>query len=206
MADVSTIGQAVPMYMTNQDETLVASLETNAGDGRNYLFTKTVITGQSPATNTVTFSTKCLNGSSESMAVNGSVTPVNFDAAPTSSQIWNVTAIYFLVSNNATATPTNFAGLAALTNGVRCQAIINSNAYDLFNVKNNQDIIAVMPVIQSYSFAQLLGSIFAIAGGFLPSVPIVLNAANSDRIRFTVRDNLSSLNSGISVVQYYRSV
>jgi hypothetical protein len=135
------------------------------------------------------------NGGSDSMAVNGSVTPVNFDWAPASGETWYIETIGLFLQDNGTTLPTNFGSISGgLTNGV--DVIIRSNGveYTFTNLKTNIDL--AMCFRDNYyvpGTSGLFESADIVCSETLFKQPVKLSEATGDFVRFRIRDNLTGL-------------
>lgn len=149
-----------------------------------------------------------LNGSTKDMAVNGSVTPVLYSAAPTGSDIWIIKSMSLFIFASGTVDPKEFGDIAALTQGFLLSCQSAGVGYNIFNLQDNIDI---SNVFSDQNFTPARGS------GWLNNVdlvravlkfpaPITLRAANGDFIRATVRDNLTGIDELRMSVSGFREV
>jgi hypothetical protein len=132
-----------------------------------------------------------VNGTSPSMLVDGSVTPVDFDIGPTvSNEIWSIRELLLIF----TADDFSFDGLsfgpnAAMTNGFLISIIKDSVTTEVFVVKQNEDFLRVpgrTPLVNNTGPKDVLGAALSFQG-------LVLNQADGDVLRVRVRDNLTSV-------------
>jgi hypothetical protein len=147
-----------------------------------------------PQTQAVYRSQRLLNGSSELMNVNGSVTPVNFDFTPASNETWYLEAINLFFWDSGTTSPTNFGGLAALTNGVQVIIKANGTEYTYCNLQNNMHLGINFPMhrtIPATSGFYENSDIYI--GTVVFQVPVRLTQSTADFVRFRVRDNITGL-------------
>lgn len=161
-----------------------------------------------PASNIIYKCVRLLNGSSESLAVNGSVTPVNFDFTPASGETWYIETIGFFLQDNGTTSPTNFGSISGgLTNGV--DVIIKSKGveYTFTNLKTNIDL--AMCFRDNYFVPGTAGLFetndIAISETILRN-PVVLQNSTSDFIRFRIQDNLTSLDQFRAGTRIWRTI
>jgi hypothetical protein len=129
-----------------------------------------------------------LNGASDDMNVNGSVTPVSFSFTPSSGEIWYVDKVSIFLSDNDLNENDKFGKITALTNGLQLQIQSKGISLEIANIKDNID----MNLIFENNGVSSPSNVFAGIIRFNPQ--IILLASNSDFIRFRVRDNLTSVN------------
>ena len=149
-----------------------------------------------------------LSGGSKDMTVNGSVTPVVFSAGPPAGQRWYVQNLNFIIQDNGAVKASDFGSQAGLTNGVLFEWQINSVDYELINLMDNADSLAV--------FTQS-GWMGGTASGFVTDAnyfnghfpfrtPGTLIGDDGDVFKVTVRDNLSGLARMAVSIAYWRIV
>lgn len=150
---------------------------------------------------------RLLNSGSASMAVNGSVTPVNFDFIPASGETWYVETIGLFLQDNGTTSPTNFGSLATLTNGVDVLIRSNGVEYNYTNLKTNIDI--AMCFRDNYFVPGTVG-LFETNDIAISEVifkqPMILQNSTSDYVRFRIRDNLTGLDQFRAGCRVWRTV
>lgn len=135
-----------------------------------------------------------LNGASDNLIVNGSVTPVNFDFTPASGETWYLEGLQLVFSDSAAQTPAEFANLTALTNGVDVLVRTNGTEYTLTNLKNNSQ---VLQFFHDNKIIHLGSSNFFNVDGFTGDIhfpiPMTLQNSTSDYVRVQIRDNLTGM-------------
>lgn len=137
------------------------------------------------------------NGTSETMTVNGSGTPVNFDYAPTSGT-WYVESLQMFMQASGTPDPGDFGAIAGgITNGVELRIRSAGTEYLVTTLTNNMQLFGLFS-----NFPGLVPT----TGGWWNSKdtyhgvctfikPIVLQFSTTDYIRMIVRDNLTSIDN-----------
>jgi len=132
-----------------------------------------------------------LNGTSHDMRVDGSTTPVNFQIGPTvTNDVWSIRELLLTF----TADDFNFDGLSfgpnlAMTNGFSVQVVRGGTPVEVFVVKQNEDFLRVpgrTPLVNNTGPKDVLGAALSFQG-------LVLNQANGDVVRITIRDDLTSV-------------
>lgn len=132
-----------------------------------------------------------LNGSSENLRVDGSVTPVTFEQGPTTTdEIWSIRELLLTF----TADDFSFDGLSfgpnpKLSSGIKIEIIKNSVATEVFLVVQNEDFLRVpgrTPLVNNTGPKDVLGAALSFQG-------LVLEEATSDLVRVTVQDDLTSV-------------
>ena len=137
-----------------------------------------------------------LSGASRQQAVNGSVTPVVYQAGPANGIKWYVYQIELMLSDLKVDTRVKFGDLTGLTNGFLCESLLNATARQIFNISNNQELAVTFDYQFSSKSDSALANEDALFVGTLGfNNVIVLNGTTGDKIRTTVRDNLSGLDS-----------
>lgn len=145
-----------------------------------------------PFNNIVYKVTKLLNGSSDELSINGSVTPVNFDFTPASGETWYLEAIHLFLQDNGTTLADRFGSATALTNGLQILVKTLGTEYEIANVQHNMDLNLVFKESTTIPNTSGLFETSDIYIGQLRfAIPIILKNANSDYVRAKVRDNLT---------------
>lgn len=127
-------------------------------------------------------------GASIEMAVNGSVTPIQFDLVPGSAEIWRVARLVLQIVAPTAASPELFGSLAALTNGL------------LIEVRNAGgvliDLTAGAPIKANLDLALGWSTSIAdtiVGAEWLFASPLRIEGGLGEFLRLTVQDNLSTL-------------
>jgi len=148
-------------------------------------------------------------GGSQSLAIDGSVTPVLFEAGPPDGETWFIDKLAFFIGDTGTINSTDFGAIVGgLTNGLLLDAIIKGATTNLGNFKINTDISEFyIDEFAELEFADV-GTSFRVSIRY--NEPIVLiggpTPAGSEFFRFTVRDDISPVNRLSSVMTYHRKV
>lgn len=132
-----------------------------------------------------------VNGGSHDMRVDGSVTPVPFTIGPTvADEIWSIRELLLtFTSDDFTFDGVSFGPNPMLTNGISIEIVKASVATEVFVVKQNEDFLRVpgrTPLVNNTGPKDVLGAALSFQG-------LVLNQADGDTVRVTVRDNLTSV-------------
>jgi hypothetical protein len=130
------------------------------------------------------------NGGSESMLVNGSVTPVTFSLGPTvTDEQWSIRELLLVfTADDFSFDGASFGPNAALTNGIDIVVYKDSVATEVFRIFQNEDWLRVpgrLPLVNNTGPKDVLGSALVFDG-------LILSQASGDEVRMTVRDNLTS--------------
>jgi hypothetical protein len=131
------------------------------------------------------------NGGSEDLLVNGSVTPVNFDIGPTTTdEVWSLREILLtFAADDFSFDGDSFGPVTKLTNGVDIEIIKDGVTTSVFMVHQNEDFLRVpgrTPLVNNTGPKDVLGAAIAFQG-------LVLEEATSDLVRVKVQDNLTSV-------------
>lgn len=135
----------------------------------------------------------------DNMNVNGSVTPQVFDVHPKPGGIFLLEGLGLFLQDPGTTPYNNFGAISSLSNGVLFSVRSTGVDNNMFNLKDNADISTIFSGIAGAG-AALLG----IGGGWLNTEdavafslrftqPIMIDSRTNDRLRITVRDNLTGL-------------
>ena len=139
------------------------------------------------------YSQNLLNGTVSNMAVNGSVTPQNFNYTA-SSTVKYVEYLTFYISDNANFDENEFGGRPSLTNGLLITYQSKGQVKTLINLQDNVDIFTTF---RQDHFGDvdsgLLGTSRLYTGSIRLQQRITLDPNLGDYFRATVRDNLSRL-------------
>lgn len=132
------------------------------------------------------------NGVTTNMAVNGSVTPVNFDFAPTTAgERFTIRETSFILGTNGNVNDltTKFADLAALTNGLDVDFLFNTVGFTRVGyVKTNYDLFRIFV---SQANVKNIGNTTLLTGTIVHDPQVIFQP--NDRFRVTVRDDLTGL-------------
>lgn len=151
-----------------------------------------------------------LNSGSEDMNVDGSVTPLNFDFAPSLGETFFVKSLTFLILDTGTTDPGDFGAITgALTNGLQFLIRSSGTEYEITNLKTNADI--------EVSLIQGIGSLPGNPAGWMNNldwrsgkiefnIPIRLDGDTSDYVRFKVRDDLTGIGQMCAAILIFRKI
>jgi hypothetical protein len=139
------------------------------------------------------------NAGSQSMAVDGSVTPVDFDIDFTGiSSIEVVRANIYVESGGFISSYTDFMSLSPLVNGIGLSISISGTVFTDISIKSNTDLLNLFRTDQELrrrNTDQGIGMKNTIIGSFiLPTRGAVLRSA-SDFFRVTINDDLTDLDN-----------
>jgi hypothetical protein len=131
------------------------------------------------------------NGGSESLLVDGSVTPVNFEIGPIiADEVWSIRELLLTFSaDDFEFDGASFGPNVALTNGISVNIIQDSVITEIFVIKQNEDFLRLpgrTPLVNNTGPKDILGAAIAFQG-------LVLNQVDSDVVRIIVQDNLTSV-------------
>ena len=149
-----------------------------------------------------------LNGASDVMAVDGSVTPVVFSIAPPSGQIWYIDTLSFLFSDGGASKSDDWGAInGGLTNGVLIETFISSVSRTIANLKINRGLVITF---SDGAFSGGNSGFITDANfysGILDMRPnVTLIGSAGDKIKVTVRDNLTGLISQQMSAHYWREI
>ena len=159
-----------------------------------------------PSDNVMYISQALVNGASRLMNVNGSVTPQNFLYTVPADTVYYLESISIIISETGTPTAAKFGDLAALTDGVRLQIKSSGTTYDVYNFKTNGELTMFFNNVFIPPTAGWLNDTDLLVGTVKFEKPIKLNGASSDFVQFTIRDNLTGLNTFISNINMWRVI
>lgn len=154
-----------------------------------------------PSVNALYKIARLANGGATSLAVNGSVTPQNFDFAPAASETWYMTELHLTMQDSGGNSFDEFANLSGLlggagtlTNGLLITVKSRGTTLDYVNLKDNGDILLNADVVWIPSIAGNIGNDTATTTAiFKFDIPIKLQNSTTDFVRITVRDNISTV-------------
>lgn len=133
----------------------------------------------------------CKNGGSENLLVDGSVTPVNFDIGPTTTdEVWSLREILLtFAADDFSFDGDSFGPISKMTNGLDIEIVKNSVTTSVFMVYQNEDFLRVpgrTPLVNNTGPKDILGAAIAFQG-------LVLEQATGDVVRVKVQDDLTSV-------------
>ena len=133
-----------------------------------------------------------VNGSSNAMNVNGSSSLVNFSYSPASDESFYLEKLIFFLSDGGGNNLDRFGDLNAIVkNGVLITCKSKNIVQNIFNMKDNIDIMLVFP--EHKGATPLMSAKEVNCGTMSFNPPLILNGATTDYIRIVVRDNLTAL-------------
>jgi uncharacterized protein RhaS with RHS repeats len=172
------------------------AIDTTSGQGRlkSTLYTPEgdpVTFGSIPPDPTSIQNAFVLNGSSDSLLVNGSGTPVVFSYDADATDDISVQELRFTLASNSITFGGGYFGATAgpLTNGLLVEITSNGNTGTLATLKQNEDFVNFASpggFTWVVSSKDLMSSNLVVGGAFK------LHAGTSDKIKVTVRDNISA--------------
>ena len=141
--------------------------------------------------------------------VDGSVTPVTFDLAPADPDIYRIERLRLTIVATTAVGLSGFGNLAVLGQGLLLQ-VLNTDNVEIF------DVLAGVPIQSGFDLHELgtvetvaLGTEHMLIAEIVLASPIRLEAGFGEKLRLTVRDNLSTLTRvrlrGIGFVENRRS-
>lgn len=147
-----------------------------------------------------------VNGSNKSMDVNGSSTAVVFQLEVPVGQTWYITELRMFLADGEIKKRNEFGAINQLINGFLVEYEISSNDYQHSNSQNNVDLSLTFPSYQDNGNQNnnLAADKDSFYGRDDLQVPVCLQAG--DKIKATVRDDLTGLDELVMSVQYYRTV
>jgi hypothetical protein len=132
-----------------------------------------------------------MNGSSSDLLVDGSTTPVVFEYTADASHDIALQEIRFTLASNSITFGTDYFGAESgpLSNGLLVEVLVASGTVELYNLTQNESFVNFSSpggfewVVSS---KDMMTSDYVIGGG------LNLRAGTTDKVRVTVRDDLSS--------------
>lgn len=173
------------------------AIDTNPGHGRlkATLYTQdgdAVAFGSVPPNPSSIRNAFVLNGSNNSLLVNGSVTPVVFSYDAYATMDISLQEIKFtLVANSITFGSDYFGSTSGpLANGLLVEIVANGgNTGTVYNLRQNESFVNLASpggFNWTVSSKDMMSSSYLVGGG------LKLRAGSNDKVRVTVRDNLAS--------------
>lgn len=132
-----------------------------------------------------------VNGTSENMGVNGSVTPVQFTLQPTAGQVFSANELIFNATGtgNITQTLTEFWNFPILTNGISSEIKLNNvTVTQTALIRNNFDLVQF---VGADFVGKIIGVRNIVRGQFNLIPPMNLDGNRGDYFRLTINDNLT---------------
>lgn len=132
-----------------------------------------------------------MNGGSPDLLVNGSVTPVVFEYNADLTHDIALQEIKFTMAANSVTFGTNYFGATAgpLTTGLLVEAVVASGTIALYNLVQNESFVNFA---SPGGFDWIPSSKDMMTSGYIVGGGLVLRAGTSDKVRVSVRDNLTS--------------
>ncbi len=149
-----------------------------------------------------------LNGGSPDMNVDGSITPVEFTAGPTTTnETWLVTRMSIEMDDNGTQNFGDFGAIVGgLTNGLVFQQILDSTTYSVANIQTNSDLVAAFEDVFRGQGNSFISDANYVALKIKFYRPIELNESTNDIFKLIVRDNLTGLSLLRAKIGYIRII
>lgn len=138
------------------------------------------------------------------MAVDGSITPVEFYVAPLHGFQFFITIISIELSDSGVPVLSDYGSITGpLTNGIQFFIDHDGDVIDLFQpAKDNRDLLKLAPTLSRRDFAgnQSL-EIYTFNTKRHSNAPIILNSASNDRFGVRVQDDVRALTAHSVVVK-----
>jgi hypothetical protein len=131
------------------------------------------------------------NGTESSLLVNGSVTPVEYIYTSDATYDISLQEIKFTMAGNTITFGTNYFGaiIGGLTNGLLLEVICSAGTVELYNFIRNESFVNFA---SPGGFEWVVSSKDMMTSDYLIGGGLKLRHGTSDRVKITVRDNLSS--------------
>lgn len=151
---------------------------------------------------------KLENAGSSDMTVDGSSTAVDFTAGPSGGEVWYVWSVSFYIEDAGSADSTDFGSIVgSLTNGVEISFKSKGNTRTAANMKNNIDIVHCFAGSSGTNTSEesvgFLDEDDLFFGQWMLPIPVKLDAANSDEVKFKVQDDLTNVDQMSAVIHYW---
>lgn len=169
------------------------AIDTTSGVGRlkSTLFTQAGDPVSFPSVSESIKNEFVLNGSSSDLLVDGSTTPVVFEYTSDATHLIALQEIRFTIAANSITFGTDYFGSRSgpLANGLLVEVLVESGTVELYNLVQNESFVNFSSpggfewVVSS---KDMMTSNYVIGGG------LSLRPSTTDKVRVTVRDNLSS--------------
>lgn len=196
--------QQITAIRGTTDSTVVSqdvSLHDHNGNQFSSLNPLQVRNNPSPLVDVIYKTNKMLNGSSQAMNVDGSVTPQNFSFTSGIGETWYLEELHLLMSDSGSNNIDEFGNLAgilggsgSLTNGLLLQIQSKGVAQDYTNLIDNGDIATAFDIIWSPpNGSAFLNDVNSVICVLKFQVPIKIQNSTSDYVRWVVRDNISGI-------------
>lgn len=133
------------------------------------------------------------------IAVNGSVTPVQFNMVPPPGQVFNIRSVGIALATNGNVNEylTKFMGRSALTNGIDVVQRINGQVETRLGVvKSNKDLTLFFTT----NFAQKSFGNTTVVAGLIDAGEVVFDSRTADFYRIVINDDLSTMLHGALVL------
>jgi hypothetical protein len=151
------------------------------------------------------FFERLTDGSSENMAVDGSVTPVIFHIQPPEGEVWRIDGWIIYVEDGGSFDAQKWGNNITITNGFMPRLKRGNNeAVDLlsFGLKSSGDLASISDEFKHLDFGS--GNQFVIAKWDFIKTGQYLRLTSDDRLEIVVRDDLTNLVSQFSHIQGYK--
>ena len=153
----------------------------------------------------IPFTKFLVDGASKSMVVDGSGTPVVYSIGPTGSEVWYVYGLRIALWDTQVRFRNNFGNQTALTNGLLTEWQLNGTDYEIANVKDNSETLAVYrDNSNDTSTGNNMATENSLFTGFLRFPPTKLIAG--DKLKTTVQDDLSLMKELLMVAKAYKVI
>jgi hypothetical protein len=198
--DKTTTNDRAEVVITDEGTGKYAQVETF--DGKERLLVDASINGDVTVTATASNTEQKIdylkNGTAVNMAVNGSVTPVEYKYQP-SSGIWQIDSLKVLLGCSSDTDSTDFGGQPAITNGLKLAYTISSTEYTVATMQCNLCINAVfhdesVSGMTDSKWLKDTGGRYYIGSLDLQdnSQLVTLDSSNNDKISVYVQDDLTN--------------
>lgn len=169
------------------------AIDTTTGVGRlkATLYTQVGDPVSFPSVSESIKNTFVMNGGSPSLLVDGSVTPVVFEYTSDPTHDIALQEIKFTMASNSVTFGTNYFGAISgpLTTGLLVEVVVASGSITLYNLTQNESFVNFA---SPGGFDWIPSSKDMMTAGYIMGGGLILRANTTDKVRVTVRDNLTS--------------
>jgi hypothetical protein len=150
------------------------------------------------------FFNRLLNGTSDNMAVDGSVAPVEFSLSPPTGEIWRVASWGLYIQDTGTFDAEKWGNGVTMVNGLTPMINLNGTDYDLldFSIKTSGDLSSVCDGLNHLNCG--VGDEIVTAEWDFVSKGQYIRLTENDSIKLVVNDDLTGLVSQYSTIKGYK--
>ena len=194
---LDNIDNAQPTKITGADENVFADVKTDSNGNERLFVNASIVSGGPDGLVTLPKITYLLDGSTKNMNVDGSVTPVVYEFAPSGTDIFFINGVSILILDPGKTEADKFGSITALTNGLQLKVKTNGGTEtEITNIQDNTDLTLTFNsdiTLSNGAGDNWLNDKDWFKGTYQLDPIVQIDANQGDTIKIIVRDDLTEV-------------